>query len=1034
MDMFSWDTVASLPSSDIDRLKEFLPKELQCDPDESTKTLEMLFNNQLTRFDQSTLDTFFNNLQDGNYRPDIARYRKRILEAEKKEQMIKECDYLTTLVENVVKSREKLLKEAHGMNSMPKMFQNLQSISENDDYLTPATMKAKERYQSELSNVFQQLGVLPFDEELLNDKKKLPNAISKSANSDNTLKITGTMSSRGKVTKTHKVGKDRYRQMLKAFKKRKIIEPDSPEMEFGELNLSDIATRVKLITKPRKTIVKQQQQPPQQPPRESETEEEIPKFKVIKKEPEIRQKRKYTLVNRKRRNPDVKLSAAEQKKKIIAESKATLRMVCESLENTTNYPSSDASEELTQRNRRYVCFFSLIRDIFCSTTDHRMKLEDFRREVKTWSESATASLNNWFASVDDWNAVVLSSVQFLSGDFKSLPSDFVPYLEFKSQLNMYQWIGAGRDSDTRMSALSDFWIMHRNDGTIKKPPMKFKVFDKTIKNPEINVENHLRSPISQPNARCRSEWKVVPVTVDAMNEFAPQEKRRFERPQSSFIYHQHGYYSIVGPIDVNRMNSTPIQKMKDNSFLTHQRPYCVTLGNLVRDAAARLPNGEGTRSDISKLVKYSQYLLPNLSDSVVETIVSEILDKVHKEEDCFLKYDTKRSLWIYLHRNRTEKDFETIERMRKSKMVTIPASSLTRANESDVSISTAADKTPSPIVKIPAKKIFKISKMPDSSSGSFDVEESIPGAVTKKIQRVPVTKKVNTIISHNQKFEIKITNPQQDSKFVRQPQQHTPVEDHKPNLIKISEASGTVIKPQQKIILTSSSLQKQGKLMTIMKNDTMMPMLSQQKQILTNVIVQQQKAKTPNQVILTNVNHQKMPTITISPKNIRPTSIVQLPQTSTTTIASKQMQTGKIMHPISVQTIKSSPMTIEKSPSNFSANIISAVKGKPAVTFKPEMSTNATIKTTTGNVFQISHPQFTMMTKGKVIQLPSNSHIITSSSSETGTSIITTDQQPKSQLKFVQSGSIPQQRFVGAKFLNVAGLTGRTVQTTTGVK
>lgn len=1007
--MFSWENVKQLPAEDLNRLKELLPKELKDDPVESDKTLEMLFKNQLTRFDQSTLDMFFNNLQDGNYRPDIARYRKRILEAEKKEQMIKECDYLTTLVENVIKSREKQLKEAYGMNSMPKMFQNLQSINENNDYLTPATMKAKERYQSELSNVFQQLGVLPFDEELLNEKKKLPNAISKSSSVDNTLKITGTMSSRSKVTKNYRVGKDRYRQMLKAFKKRKIIEPDSPEMEFGELNLSDIATRVKLISKPKKTIVKT---------RESETEEEIPKFKVIKKEPEIRQKRKYTLVNRKRRNVEVK-NPSEAKKKLLVDSKAALRIASDSLENTTNYPSSDASEELQQRNIRYVCFFSLIRDIFCSTTDHRMKLEDFRREVKSWSESATASLNNWFSAVDDWNSVVLSSVQFLSGEFKFLPSDFVPYLEFKSQLNMYQWIGAGRDSDTRMSALSDFWMMHRNDGSIKKPPMKFKVFDKTIKNPEINIENHLRNVISQPNQRCRSDWKVVPVSKDEMREFAPQEKRRFERPQSPFVYHQHGYYSIVGPIDVNRMNSTPIQKMKDNSFLTHERPYCVTLGNLVRDAAARLPNGEGTRSDISKLVKYSQYLLPNLSDSVVETIVSEILDKVHKEEDCFLKYDVKRSLWIYLHRNRTEKDFETIERMRKSKMITIPASQLTRATESDVSIGEKSTSTTAQnIVKIPAKKIFKISKMPDSSSGSFDVEESIPGTVAKKIQRVAVAKKVNTIVSQNQKFEIKITNPQQD-KIVR-PSHNTTVDDHKPNLIKINEASaGTVIKPQQKIILTSSSLQKQGKLMTIMKNDNMVPILSQQKQILTNVIVQQQKAKTPNQVILTNVN-QKMPSITISSKNIRPTSIVQLPQTSTA-MDRKSLTPGKIMQPINVQTIKS-PMTIEKSPTtNFSTNIISAVKGKPVVAMKPEAS-NA-IKPTTSGVFQIS-PQFTMMTKGKVIQLPSNSQIITTSSSETGTS----------QVKLVQSGTIPQQQLVGAKFLNVAGLTGRTVRTTTGVK
>lgn len=34
----------------------------------------------------------------------------------------------------------------------------------------------------------------------------------------------------------------------------------------------------------------------------------------------------------------------------------------------------------------------------------------------------------------------------------------------------------------------------------------------------------------------------------------------------------------------------------------------------VRDAAARLPNGEGTRSDICELLKDSQFLAPGVTD------------------------------------------------------------------------------------------------------------------------------------------------------------------------------------------------------------------------------------------------------------------------------------------------------------------------------------------------------------------------------------------------------------------------------------
>lgn len=49
-------------------------------------------------------------------------------------------------------------------------------------------------------------------------------------------------------------------------------------------------------------------------------------------------------------------------------------------------------------------------------------------------------------------------------------------------------------------------------------------------------------------------------------------------------------------------------KAREHSLLVPTRPACVTLLSLVRDAVARLPNGEGTRTDISELLKDSQFL------------------------------------------------------------------------------------------------------------------------------------------------------------------------------------------------------------------------------------------------------------------------------------------------------------------------------------------------------------------------------------------------------------------------------------------
>jgi len=88
-------------------------------------------------------------------------------------------------------------------------------------------------------------------------------------------------------------------------------------------------------------------------------------------------------------------------------------------------------------------------------------------------------------------------------------------------------------------------------------------------------------------------------------------------------------------------------------FLPCTRCYFLT----VRDATARLPNGEGTRTDICELLKDSQYLAPVSQESTLHSVVSGALDRLHYETDPCVKYDTKRKIWIYLHRGRTEEEF-----------------------------------------------------------------------------------------------------------------------------------------------------------------------------------------------------------------------------------------------------------------------------------------------------------------------------------------------------------------------------------------
>lgn len=64
------------------------------------------------------------------------------------------------------------------------------------------------------------------------------------------------------------------------------------------------------------------------------------------------------------------------------------------------------------------------------------------------------------------------------------------------------------------------------------------------------------------------------------------------------------------------MASSLASKAREHSLLVPNRPSCVTLLSLVRDAVARLPNGEGTRTDISQLLKDSQFIADGTDQQV----------------------------------------------------------------------------------------------------------------------------------------------------------------------------------------------------------------------------------------------------------------------------------------------------------------------------------------------------------------------------------------------------------------------------------
>uniref|UniRef100_A0A182N8Y3 Uncharacterized protein n=1 Tax=Anopheles dirus TaxID=7168 RepID=A0A182N8Y3_9DIPT len=157
-----------------------------------------------------------------------------------------------------------------------------------------------------------------------------------------------------------------------------------------------------------------------------------------------------------------------------------------------------------------------------------------------------------------------------------------------------------------------------------------------------------------------TDWSVRKATDEEMQSFREQEKRRYENPHMAFTYKQHSYDSVVGPVKGIYTQAPGISKARGHSMLVADRPNFVTILTLVRDATARLPNGEGTRADICELLKSSQYISPTATDQILQTIVSGALDRMHTEHDPCVKYDAKRKIWIYLHRSRTEQEFERL--------------------------------------------------------------------------------------------------------------------------------------------------------------------------------------------------------------------------------------------------------------------------------------------------------------------------------------------------------------------------------------
>jgi hypothetical protein len=177
------------------------------------------------------------------------------------------------------------------------------------------------------------------------------------------------------------------------------------------------------------------------------------------------------------------------------------------------------------------------------------------------------------------------------------------------------------------------------------------IIDQSDDNDSFIDRNILKSDRFKNVRKNKIQITIKPRTKEEIESFREQEKERYKYPHKPWEYTlSKGNVAIVAPLFSS--TKSMIVKARDHELLKNERPPYITLLALVRDAAARLENGVGTRLDICDLLKDSQYINENISESKINNIVSGALDRLHYQKDPCVKYDSHHKLWIYLHRNR----------------------------------------------------------------------------------------------------------------------------------------------------------------------------------------------------------------------------------------------------------------------------------------------------------------------------------------------------------------------------------------------
>lgn len=181
-EFFSLDTWNQLAPPIQMHLQQFLPNFSE-DPRENEserrQTINAFFNNTIERFGSTPLSDFQRNLEEGNYRPEIARVQASIQKSKRREQRFQECERISRMAKSMVVSRNKLLRLAYNSPAGSSLLINKVSsssnglIASNSNLKSSAiTQRSKKRYFNEIASIAAAVALN--DEQALTDDDDYP--------------------------------------------------------------------------------------------------------------------------------------------------------------------------------------------------------------------------------------------------------------------------------------------------------------------------------------------------------------------------------------------------------------------------------------------------------------------------------------------------------------------------------------------------------------------------------------------------------------------------------------------------------------------------------------------------------------------------------------------------------------------------------------------------------------------------------------------------------------------------------------------